>query len=38
VGARLPHQAEKLRRQRKRFVAELNAARDAYAEALGIPH
>jgi hypothetical protein len=38
VGARLPHQAEKLRRQRKRFVAELNAARDTYAEALGIPH
>jgi len=38
VGARLPHQAAKLRRQRKRFVAELNAARDAYAEALGIPH
>jgi len=38
VGARLPHQAAKLRRQRRRFVEELNAARDAYAETLGIPH
>ena len=38
VGARLPHQAAKLRRLRRRFIEELNAARDAYADTLGIPH
>ena len=38
LAARLGRQGEKLRRQRRRFVEELNTARDAYAETLGIPH
>jgi 1-acyl-sn-glycerol-3-phosphate acyltransferase len=38
LAARLPRQAAKLRRQRRRFAEELNTARDAYAAALGIPH
>jgi len=38
LAARLTRQAEKLRRLRKRFVEDLNQARNAYAETLGIPH
>jgi 1-acyl-sn-glycerol-3-phosphate acyltransferase len=38
LAARLRRQGERLRRQRRRFVEELNTARDAYAETLGIPH
>jgi 1-acyl-sn-glycerol-3-phosphate acyltransferase len=38
VAARLGRQDEKLRQRRKRFVEDLNRARDAYAETLGIPH
>ena len=38
LAARLRQEAQKLRRQRKRFVEDLNQARDAYAETLGIPH
>jgi 1-acyl-sn-glycerol-3-phosphate acyltransferase len=38
LAARLTRQAERLRRQRKRFVEDLNQARDAYADTLGIPH
>jgi len=38
LAARLRQEAQKLRRQRKRFVEDLNRARDAYAETLGIPH
>jgi 1-acyl-sn-glycerol-3-phosphate acyltransferase len=36
LRARLPRQAEKMRRARRRLVEELNAARDAMAEALGV--
>jgi 1-acyl-sn-glycerol-3-phosphate acyltransferase len=36
VAARLGRQGERLRQRRKRFVEDLNRARDAYAETLGI--
>jgi len=38
LAARLRRQGEKLRRRRRQFVEDLNQARDAYAETLGIPH
>jgi len=38
LAAHLPRQAQKLRRRRDRFVEDLNRARDAYAQRLGIPH
>jgi 1-acyl-sn-glycerol-3-phosphate acyltransferase len=38
LAARLGRQSEKLRQLRKRFVEDLNRARDAYADTLGLPH
>jgi hypothetical protein len=37
LAARLGRQGEKLRQLRKRFVEDLNRARDAYADTLGVP-
>lgn len=38
ISGRLPRQAAKLRRMRKELLQELNAARNAYAEMLELPH
>ncbi len=38
IAVRVPPQAAKLRRMRKELHREVNAARDVYADALGVPH
>ena len=38
LAARLPRGAEKVRRQRKQLISEIDTARDAYAQAVGVIH
>lgn len=38
LSAGLERRSDKLRNARKHFIEEMNSARDAYADALGIPH
>jgi hypothetical protein len=38
LSARLPAEGAKLRWMREKLLEEINSERDAYAEALGIPH